>query len=101
METSTKVSGQGHYAHRLLFGQDGKLWISSGERQKFDPAQNMQSNLGKILRLNEDGTPATGNPFSDQGEIAKQVWSLGHRAQPNYGVTRARWRKWDRKAGMN
>ena len=74
-----KVSGQGHYAHRLLFGQDGKLWISSGERQKFDPAQNMQSNLGKILRLNEDGTPATGNPFSDQGEIAKQVWSLGHR----------------------
>ena len=74
-----KVPGQGHYAHRLLFGSDGKLWISSGERQKFDPAQNMQSNLGKILRLNEDGTPATGNPFSDQGEIAKQVWSLGHR----------------------
>lgn len=74
-----KVPGQGHYAHRLLFGQDGKLWISSGERQKFDPAQNMQSNLGKILRLNEDGTPAAGNPFSRQGEIAKQVWSLGHR----------------------
>ena len=74
-----KVSGQGHYAHRLLFGQDGKLWISSGERQKFDPAQNMQSNLGKILRLNEDGTPASGNPFNGQGEIAKQVWSLGHR----------------------
>ncbi|MGC3820037.1 PQQ-dependent sugar dehydrogenase [Acinetobacter sp. G11] len=74
-----KVQGQGHYAHRLLFGQDGKLWISSGERQKFDPAQNMQSNLGKILRLNEDGTPAAGNPFSRQGEIAKQVWSLGHR----------------------
>ena len=74
-----KVPGQGHYAHRLLFGSDGKLWISSGERQKFDPAQNMQSNLGKILRLNEDGTPASGNPFSGQGEIAKQVWSLGHR----------------------
>ena len=74
-----KVQGQGHYAHRLLFGQDGKLWISSGERQKFDPAQNMQSNLGKILRLNEDGTPAAGNPFSSQGEVAKQVWSLGHR----------------------
>lgn len=74
-----KVPGQGHYAHRLLFGQDGKLWISSGERQKFDPAQNMQSNLGKILRLNEDGTPAAGNPFSSQGEVAKQVWSLGHR----------------------
>lgn len=74
-----KVQGQGHYAHRLLFGQDGKLWVSSGERQKFDPAQDMQSNLGKILRLNDDGTPAAANPFTNQGEIAKQVWSLGHR----------------------
>ena len=74
-----KVSGQGHYAHRLLFGKDGKLWVSSGERQKFNPAQDMQSNLGKILRLNEDGTAAAGNPFSSQGQIAKQVWSLGHR----------------------
>ena len=74
-----KVQGQGHYGHRLLFGSDGKLWISSGERQKFDPAQDMQSNLGKILRLNDDGTPASGNPFMTQGEIAKQVWSLGHR----------------------
>ncbi|NNG75998.1 PQQ-dependent sugar dehydrogenase [Acinetobacter sp. ANC 4277] len=74
-----KVQGQGHYGHRLLFGSDGKLWISSGERQKFDPAQDMQSNLGKILRLNDDGTPASGNPFMNRGEIAKQVWTLGHR----------------------
>jgi len=74
-----KVQGQGHYGHRLLFGSDGKLWISSGERQKFDPAQDMQSNLGKILRLNDDGTPVSGNPFMNRGEIAKQVWTLGHR----------------------
>ena len=74
-----KVQGQGHYGHRLLFGSDGKLWISSGERQKFDPAQDMQSNLGKILRLNDDGTPASGTPFMNRGEIAKQVWTLGHR----------------------
>lgn len=74
-----KVSGQGHYSHRILFGKDGKLWISSGERQKFDPAQDMKSNLGKILRLNDDGTSAEGNPFNKQGEIAQQVWSLGHR----------------------
>ncbi len=74
-----KVQGQGHYSHRILFGADGKLWLSSGERQKFDPAQDMNSNLGKILRLNDDGTAASGNPFTDRGEIAKQVWSLGHR----------------------
>lgn len=74
-----KVEGQGHYSHRMHFGTDGKLWVSSGERQKFDPAQDMQSNLGKVLRLNSDGTPAVDNPFQTQGPIAQQVWSLGHR----------------------
>lgn len=74
-----KVSGQGHYGHRMLFGADGKLWVSSGERQKFDPAQNMKSNLGKILRLNDDGSAALGNPFYKQGGVTAEIWSLGHR----------------------
>lgn len=74
-----KVSGQGHYAQKMKFDNQGKLWVSSGERQKFDPAQDMQSSLGKVLRLNTDGTPAMGNPFQQQGDVAKQVWSLGHR----------------------
>ncbi|MEN8368736.1 PQQ-dependent sugar dehydrogenase [Acinetobacter bereziniae] len=78
-EQVPKVSGQGHYAHRMLFGKDGKLWISSGERQKFDPAQDMKSNLGKVIRLNDDGSVVADNPFTQQGEIGKQVWSLGHR----------------------
>lgn len=74
-----KFSGQGHYAHRIIFGSDGKLWISSGERQQFDPAQDMQSNAGKIIRLNDDGSIPADNPFMTQGKIAQQVWSLGHR----------------------
>jgi len=74
-----KVSGDGHYSHRIAFGPDGHLWISSGERQKFAPAQEMDGNLGKILRLNDDGSIPTDNPFSDRGGITAQVWSLGHR----------------------
>lgn len=74
-----KVSGRGHYGHRIAFAADGYLWISSGERQKFDPAQDMQSNLGKIVRLNDDGSVPADNPFYDQGGVAAQVWSLGHR----------------------
>lgn len=74
-----KFSGQGHYAHRIVFGSDGKLWISSGERQQFNPAQDMQSNAGKIIRLNDDGSIPADNPFMNQGKIAQQVWSLGHR----------------------
>jgi glucose/arabinose dehydrogenase len=73
-----KVAGAGHYGHRLLFG-DGYLWLSSGERQKFDPAQDMQANLGKILRLNEDGSVPKDNPFADKGGVTAQIWTLGHR----------------------
>lgn len=74
-----KVSGNGHFGHRIAFGPDGKLWISSSERQKFDPAQDMKANLGKMIRLNDDGSIPADNPFVAQGSPADQVWSLGHR----------------------
>jgi glucose/arabinose dehydrogenase len=74
-----KVSGQGHFGHRIVFGPSGYLWISSGERQKFDPAQDMKSNLGKIVRLNVNGSIPNDNPFSERGGVAAEVWSLGHR----------------------
>lgn len=77
---SPKVTGRGHYSHRLAFSPDGKyLFIGSGDRQKFDPAQDMQANLGKILRLNPDGSVPADNPFADQGGVTAQIWSLGHR----------------------
>ncbi len=83
-----KVTGYGHYAHRILFDSDGYLWISSGDRQKFTPAQDMQSNIGKIVRLHDDGSIPDDNPFVDYrstdpnvGSPAgyPEIWSLGHR----------------------
>ncbi len=74
-----KYASGGHFAYRVLFGPDGKLWISSGEREKFDPSQDMASNLGKIIRLNDDGSVPADNPFARRGGVAAQVWSLGHR----------------------
>ena len=74
-----KVTGQGHYGHRIVFGPDGYLWISSGERQKFDPSQDMEANLGKVLRLNIDGSVPRDNPFYDRGGATAEIWSLGHR----------------------
>ena len=74
-----KVSGRGHYGHRLAFDEDGYLYVSSGERQKFDPSQDMQSNLGKIVRLHDDGRVPADNPFHARGGVAAEIWSLGHR----------------------
>jgi aldose sugar dehydrogenase len=74
-----KIEGRGHYGHRIAFAPDGHLFISSGERQHFDPAQDMKANLGKIIRLNDDGSVPKDNPFADQGGVAAQVWSLGQR----------------------
>lgn len=74
-----KVKGSGHYSHRLAFNSEGKLFITSGERQKQKPAQDGSQNLGKVLRLNADGSVPVDNPFQDKGKLAKTFWSLGHR----------------------
>ena len=73
-----KSRGQGHFGHRIVFGPNGYLWISSGERQKFDPAQDMEMNLGKVIRLNDDGTIPDDNPFYEQGGCSSRglvTWS--------------------------
>ncbi len=74
-----KVEGNGHYSGRIAFSPDGRyLFFTNGERQKFDPAQDPKSTLGKVLRLNLDGTPARGNPLSSKG-FNPAIWSYGHR----------------------
>ncbi len=75
-----KVTGRGHFSHRMAISPDGKyLFVASGERQKFTPAQDLSNNLGKVLRLNLDGTPAAGNPFASKGGTSAEIWSYGHR----------------------
>ena len=77
-------SGKGHFSHRIAFGLNGtqharKIFITSGDRQEQTPAQKWDMALGKIIRLNEDGTIPTNNPFQDKGDLAKTFWTIGHR----------------------
>ncbi|MCY7338978.1 MAG: PQQ-dependent sugar dehydrogenase [Sphingomonas bacterium] len=74
-----KVTGSGHFSHRIAFGPDGLLYLTSGERQKGDPAQALDGNLGKVLRLTDEGVPAPGNPWAASGGVAAQYWTIGHR----------------------
>jgi glucose/arabinose dehydrogenase len=63
-----------HDGGRLAFGPDGFLYISTGEAGLRDPAQDMGSLSGKILRVTAEGAPAPGNPFP-----GSRIWTLGHR----------------------
>lgn len=75
-----KVSGRGHFSHRIAFSPDGsRMFITSGDRQMKTPAQDMSVNLGKVIRLNADGSVPDDNPFADQGELAQSFYTVGHR----------------------
>lgn len=73
-----KTVGRGHFGNRLLFGSDGMLYITSGERMRFDPAQDPTSNLGKVLRIRPDGSLPRDNPAAGRN-AAGDIWSSGHR----------------------
>lgn len=63
-----KVTGNGHFSHRIAFAKDGTIFLSSGDRQKLEPAQDQNSDLGKIIHLTAEGQ-----------RIGGRYYSLGHR----------------------
>lgn len=74
-----KVEGYGHFGSRLVFGRDGMLYITLGERQKFTPAQDMTQSLGKVVRINKDGSLPKDNPRWKAKSALPEIYSLGHR----------------------
>lgn len=74
-----KVSGNGHFGGRIAFARDGYLFLTTGERQKFEPAQDLKSHLGKVIRINRDGTVPADNPFVGRADAKPEIWSYGHR----------------------
>ncbi len=74
-----KVSGPKHFGGRLAFAPDGTLFVTLGDRFEFDPAQDLASHLGKVVRINPDGSVPEDNPFIGQKDAQPEIWSLGHR----------------------
>jgi glucose/arabinose dehydrogenase len=72
-------AAQFHAGCRLRFGPDGKLYISTGDATEPATAQKLDSLGGKILRLNDDGTIPSDNPFVGQKNARPEIWSYGHR----------------------
>lgn len=86
---ATPITTGGHPGARLAFSPDGQfLFVSTGERQQGTPAQDLAATLGKIIRIDPDGSPASGNPFESTAGARAEIWSFGHRNP--YGLVFAR-----------
>ncbi len=76
-----KLRGGGHFGSRLVFGKDGNLFITQGDRYAphSDKAQDLSSFLGKVVRVRPDGSAPPDNPFVGQAGARPEIWSYGHR----------------------
>jgi len=74
-----KVDGGQHFGSRIAFSRDGAVFLTLGDRGKFDPAQDVTNTIGVIVRLNGDGSPIKDNPFVGQARARPEIFSYGHR----------------------
>lgn len=74
------ASGGNHWGSRLVFGRDGNLFVTLGDRFTLrDKAQDLGTHLGKVVRLRPDGTVPPDNPFVGRAGALPEIWSYGHR----------------------
>lgn len=89
-----KTIGRGHFGGRLVFDRAGHLFILSGDRQRFTPAQDLNGNLGKVVRINTDGSIPRGNPWP-----GKDIWTVGHRNPLGGAINPADGKLWIHEMG--
>jgi glucose/arabinose dehydrogenase len=94
-----KVDGGLHFGGRVVFAPDGKLFVTLGERFKFDPAQDLASHLGKIVRINPDGSVPDDNPFVGQDGKLPEIWSYGHRNAQGAAIHPDTGKLWENEFG--
>jgi glucose/arabinose dehydrogenase len=88
-----------NFGGRMVFGRDGKLYLAVGERQEQDRAQNTMLHGGKVLRLNEDGTAPSDNPFAGKQGYLPEIYSVGHRSPQGLAVHPVTGELWENEHG--
>jgi glucose/arabinose dehydrogenase len=76
------LNSRAHFGSRLVWARDGKLFVTQGDRSNTEgrmQSQRMDGLIGKIVRINPDGTIPTDNPFLGRTGVPPQIWSIGHR----------------------
>ena len=94
-----KVGGGNHFGSRLVFAPDGKLFVTLGERFTFTPAQDLTNDLGKIVRINPDGSVPKDNPFVGRTDARPEIWSYGHRNPQGAAIHPETGKLWETEFG--
>ncbi|MFS8137380.1 MAG: PQQ-dependent sugar dehydrogenase [Thermomonas sp.] len=81
-----KLEGPNHFGSRIAFDGKGHVFISQGERNQKQLAQDLEVLQGKLIRLNIDGTQPTDNPFAAGPGVRKAIWSYGHRNMQSLAI---------------
>lgn len=82
-----------------VFAPDGTLFILSGERQRFEPAQDPKTNVGAVVRINPDGSVPKDNPFAGEPSPRPEVYSFGHRNPLGGAINPASGKLWINEMG--
>lgn len=81
-QATPAYKGNLHYGSRILFDKAGNIIFSTGERSDLETrpqAQELNSSLGKVIRITTDGKAAAGNPFEGRSDAKPEIYSYGHR----------------------
>jgi glucose/arabinose dehydrogenase len=99
-EAKPLIASSKHFGSRLAFGRDGTLFVTMGERSnQRQEAQNLGNHLGKVLRINRDGSVPEDNPFVGREGVRPEIYSYGHRNPQGLAVNPRDGRVWEQEHG--
>jgi glucose/arabinose dehydrogenase len=96
---NTRSQSVTNFGGRMVFGRDGKLYLTVGERQEQERAQDPLDHAGKVLRLNDDGTAPGDNPFAGDPAYLPEIYTLGHRSPQGLAVNPDTGEIWETEHG--
>lgn len=95
---AAQLSGT-HFGSRIAFDHDGYVYFSIGDRGQAQESQSLENHIGTIVRLNDDGSLPSDNPFVDSAGAKPEIWSYGHRNPQGLNTHPATGELWSHEHG--
>ncbi len=94
-----KIGTSKHFGSRIVFDREGYLYITMGDRGEQDRAQQLGQHVGKVIRLNDDGSVPQDNPFSGKADALPEIYSYGHRNMQGAAINPRSGKIWTHEHG--